>query len=754
MPVNKSLLIGFLIDEISSIYATEIIRGIKQEARILGHKIIMFPGCNLNHPDNFEFQANVIYSYISKCHLDALIMASGTFRNYITEEDFEKFYRPFKSIPLVSLSVPIDGIHSIIIDNKTGIMDAVSHLVKFHRSRQIAFIKGPDGNPEARDRLNAYIDAMKNEQMDIDERLIVNGSFTTSSGFDAAEKLCSVNVPFSSIIAANDDMAIGAMDYLKCINKRIPQEISVIGFDDSELSKYYEPPVSTVTQNLIEQGIVAVGTAVDLCEGAVVPYVQTIPTRLIIRNSCGCNAASKTLSILTNKSNYDSFDEEEFFLHNTAYKPYYQIIDNCIKKELEQGKIEKNIFSSFHTILYECNEFGLDFEIWKEVLLLLAYKWKLKTYGTANEAFIEKITGGLQTILLDTVRVIETRKITEYRKTSFAFRTAYSKLVSASDIASLSSVLVKKLPELEINTCFIAYYTKEIHNDRNTVWDIPRYAEIVAAIENGVPINLSKVDKTYSPFVSFVPDWFFEQNDSLVLVAKALFVNESQIGIALIEHGKHLGIYYDTILLQISNMIKDAMLYSEKKRLESQLVNYNLMNSDAECICDEEKIDPVTELFNRKTFVQIADHCLKQSENDPSKIALVLITIDEFHDITSKFGPEFQTMLLQKTAEIIKKCFSGSAINARICGGEFAALFTALDQFTLSALKIQLLDKIIKLNNELNKQCTLTLNVAVVYVGNNDIPGISISKLISRADILISDLLKTQQYSKFLRIQA
>lgn len=566
MSFKKNLLIGFLIDEISSIYATEIIRGIKQEARILGHKIILFPGCNLNHPDNFEFQANVIYSYIGKCQLDALIMASGTFRNYITEDDFEKFYRSYKSIPLVSLSVPIEDVHSIIIDNKTGIVDAVSHLVKFHRCRQIAFIKGPDENPEARDRLNAYVDAMKNEQLEIDERLIVNGTFTTSSGFEAAERLVSLNVPFSSIIAANDDMAIGAMDYLKSINKRIPQEISVIGFDDSELSKYYDPPVSTVSQNLIEQGIVAVSTAVDLCEGVIVPLVKIIPTRLIIRNSCGCNAAAKTLSILTNKSNNDSFDEDEFFSHNTAYKPYYHIIDNCIKKELELGKIEKNIYSSFHTILYECNEFGLDFEIWKEVLLLLAYKWKLKTYGTANETFIEKITSGLQTVLLDTVRVIETRKITEYRKTSFAFRTAYSKLASTPDIESVSAVLVKNLPELEINTCFIAYYAKEIHNDRITVWDIPRYAEIVAAIDNGVPIDLTMVDKTYSPFMSFVPEWFLEKNDSPVLIAKALYVNESQIGLALIEHGKHLGIYYETILLQIGNMIKDAICYSEKKK--------------------------------------------------------------------------------------------------------------------------------------------------------------------------------------------
>ncbi|NLD92760.1 MAG: LacI family transcriptional regulator [Fibrobacter sp.] len=559
MPTKRNLLIGFVIDEISSIYATELIRGIKQEAKILGHKVILFPGCNLNSPDNFEFQANVIYSYIKKCHLDALIMASGTFRNYIAEADFEKFYLPFKSIPLVSLSVPIDGIHSIIIDNKTGIMDAVSHLVKFHRCRQIAFIKGPDGNPEARDRLDAYFDAVKKEQLEIDERLIVDGLFTTISGFDAAEKLYSLNIPFCSIIAANDDMAIGAMDYLKSINKRIPQDISIIGFDDSELSKYYEPTVSTVSQNLIKQGVAAVHTAVDLCENAVVPFVQTIPTRLIIRNSCGCSDASKTLSILTNKSNQASMDVDEFFLHNAAYKPYYQIIDNCIKKEVEQGRNEKNVYSSFHSVLFECNEFGLDFEMWNEVLLLLAHRWKLKTYGTNNEAFVEKIIGGLQAVLLDTVRVIETRKITEYRKTSFVFRAAYSRLASASDIKSLSATLVKYLPELEINSCIIAYYTKEIHNDRNTQWNIPEYAEIIGAIEGGVPIDLSSVDKSYSPAESFVPEWFLEKTGSLVLVAKVLYVNESQIGLALIEHGKHLGIYYETILLQISNMIKNAM---------------------------------------------------------------------------------------------------------------------------------------------------------------------------------------------------
>jgi diguanylate cyclase (GGDEF)-like protein len=189
-----------------------------------------------------------------------------------------------------------------------------------------------------------------------------------------------------------------------------------------------------------------------------------------------------------------------------------------------------------------------------------------------------------------------------------------------------------------------------------------------------------------------------------------------------------------------------------KKKNEIRLAENNLLNSANDYICDDVTIDQVTELFNRKTFVQIAEQSLNKIGNDPSKLVIALINIDDFHHITSKYDLEFQTMILQKTAEIIKKCFSSSVINARICDNEFAALFTDLDLFALSTLKIHLLDKIIKLNNVLNKPFTLTLNVAVVNIGKDDIPGISISKLISRADLLISELKRTQKSSKFLRI--
>ena len=171
----------------------------------------------------------------------------------------------------------------IDFDNHEGVSLAVRHLHALGHQR-IAFISGPLDHADAEQRLSGYRAELKALKLAYNAKLVVNSDFSEPGGYRAAQQLIQSGVKFSGLIAANDQMAYGARLALSRSGLRVPEDVSLVGFDDLPHSAYTLPPLTTVRQSIYEVGTQAAQAVLQLLSG-VSSTMEQIPAELVVRES-------------------------------------------------------------------------------------------------------------------------------------------------------------------------------------------------------------------------------------------------------------------------------------------------------------------------------------------------------------------------------------------------------------------------------------------------------------------------------------
>jgi LacI family transcriptional regulator len=198
-------------------------------------------------------------------------------------------------IPAVTICSDRSPIWStrVSIDNVLGISKAINHLVSLGH-REIAFIKGPDWSGDTEERWNAVLAICKTLGLRVDlsltvqlERLEPAGTRHAEEGLIAAQKLLRRGKRFSALVAFNDISALGAMTALREAGRKVPEDVSVMGFDDIEFASIAYPPLTTVRQPLHEMGATAAELLLrKLAKDEVIEDIRVRP-ELIVRSSTG-----------------------------------------------------------------------------------------------------------------------------------------------------------------------------------------------------------------------------------------------------------------------------------------------------------------------------------------------------------------------------------------------------------------------------------------------------------------------------------
>jgi LacI family repressor for deo operon, udp, cdd, tsx, nupC, and nupG len=176
---------------------------------------------------------------------------------------------------------------AIRIDNRAAAKTMVSYLISLGHKR-IGVISGLKDNPHAIDRLEGYKEALAEAGIPFEKDLIAEGDFTMWSGLNAAFQFCNMKVRPTAVFSMNDEMAIGAMQTLKNQGIRIPEDMSVTGFDDIAYSKYSDPSLTTISQPAEEMGKMAMDMLLKVIEGEPLSQRECVlPTEFIIRKSTG-----------------------------------------------------------------------------------------------------------------------------------------------------------------------------------------------------------------------------------------------------------------------------------------------------------------------------------------------------------------------------------------------------------------------------------------------------------------------------------
>ncbi|GGG83152.1 LacI family DNA-binding transcriptional regulator [Paenibacillus radicis (ex Gao et al. 2016)] len=189
-------------------------------------------------------------------------------------------------IPCILIDITLQGpnVAYVTSDNTNGALAAVNHLLEYGH-REIAMINGHTQADVSLLRLEGYRRALHQAGMVFDETLVLNGQFSEQGGKEAACRIMTERPEVTALFCASDLMALGALQGVKEMGKKVPDDISIIGFDNIDLTAYCTPALSTVHQYKYELGTAAAQVLIDLLEGKDVSHHVMLATDVIQRES-------------------------------------------------------------------------------------------------------------------------------------------------------------------------------------------------------------------------------------------------------------------------------------------------------------------------------------------------------------------------------------------------------------------------------------------------------------------------------------
>jgi len=268
--------IGLIIPDISNPYYPLLSRGVEDTASEHGYTVIF---CNT---DRKLAKLRNYLEVLREKQADGIIFAGGGM-------DAEGDPLPLQEIesPVVLVGRHRLPFPSVQVDNIGAAHTATTHLIELGH-RRIAFVGGPNALSSARDRLKGYRRAMEQAGIRPDESLIREGDFGSESGYRAALSLIQEGSPRpTALFAANDQMALGAMAAAFDLGVRVPDELALVGFDDTPAGRYVRPSLTTVSLPTYEMGATAAQLLLKMLAGETITGAIGLPAHLVVRQSSG-----------------------------------------------------------------------------------------------------------------------------------------------------------------------------------------------------------------------------------------------------------------------------------------------------------------------------------------------------------------------------------------------------------------------------------------------------------------------------------
>jgi len=271
---RRTQTIGVVVTTIADSFVAEVVGGIEETANDHGYSVFL-----ANSNAEPEREMKVVHSFAER-RVDGIV---------VTSSRVGALYTPLLSqmhvpIVLINNQHPGEFVHSVMIDNLEASRDAVNHLIGLGH-RRIAYLGDRCGYQSDTERFAGYREALDCAGLPFQPELVAHGDGRPEGGLAAMQKLLSLADPPTAVFCYNDMSALGALKAVRDAGLRVPDEISLAGFDDLFVAQYSEPPLTTVRQPRRQMGRLAMETLLKLIEGGSVEELIRVPGELVIRRS-------------------------------------------------------------------------------------------------------------------------------------------------------------------------------------------------------------------------------------------------------------------------------------------------------------------------------------------------------------------------------------------------------------------------------------------------------------------------------------
>ncbi len=278
LATRRTNTIGVLLSDMLGDFFQPLLTGIEAVARENGFEILISM-TGVTHPQDQRVRPFGLHN------TDGLLI----FADSLTPEGIAQAHATGLPLVLIHQSSP-EGLNipCVTVENKAASRKIVEHLIVTHQRRRIVLLSGPDANEDARWREMGYREALAAHNLTSDPQLIGAGDFERGVARATIEKMLSDGVSFDAIFTGDDEAAVGALMALEARGVRVPEEVSVVGFDDQRLAVILHPPLTTVRAPTEQVGREATRQLIKLIRTGSADPLTLLPTELVFRRSCGC----------------------------------------------------------------------------------------------------------------------------------------------------------------------------------------------------------------------------------------------------------------------------------------------------------------------------------------------------------------------------------------------------------------------------------------------------------------------------------
>jgi len=277
LAAKRTYTLGLVTADFSDFWFSQVVTGAEKEAQVHGY-CFMLGNSNCEPEDEPKF-----LRLLTERHVEGILFVRAS----CADEHNPLVHLKDFGVPIVTVGYhPETGLALVDVDNVNGGRKATEYLLGLGHTH-IAMIAGPSNWKSVRERSEGYQRALQNAGLPVVPELMLEGNWLHSSGYTQTKALLTSQRPFTAIFAHNDRIARGAIHALVEVGLRVPEDISVIGYDDIPEAEFSDPPLTTIQQPMTEIGEVAVRRLIQMIEDAsLAPETILFDTTLIVRSSC------------------------------------------------------------------------------------------------------------------------------------------------------------------------------------------------------------------------------------------------------------------------------------------------------------------------------------------------------------------------------------------------------------------------------------------------------------------------------------
>lgn len=288
MKNNRTMTIGVIITSLNRIFIPQVLNGIKEYAESKGFHLVIYA-------TNDDFESELKYLQLLKNNrVDGIIMDTvADITNTEYYHQLSNLHKKDKRIPVVCIERNLSeyGVYSVYVNNVKGAFLATQHLIEMG-CRNIAHVCGPKNIEMVHYRTKGYVQALEKNEIKVQERYTAEGDFSPLSGYCAVKKLLDQGIKFDGLFADNDQMAIGAIKALRERGIKIPEEVKIVGFDNTFVSSIVKPSLSTIDVPKYQMGWKAIEKLCEMIEEEEKQKIWKnqaleLTTKLVVRESTG-----------------------------------------------------------------------------------------------------------------------------------------------------------------------------------------------------------------------------------------------------------------------------------------------------------------------------------------------------------------------------------------------------------------------------------------------------------------------------------